>query len=383
MRAILARAAVCAAWLIMAANAHAYIGLCCAKCGGNMPMDIPGGGVPETYEFRLKIQPVFSEMPGLRKGTTNLDPSAILGMPAMGYYMAAPEKMTMRMLNLALGYSLSERWFVGAMAMWMDMKMPMRFNRMMQMRTGRAGFTMQARGFADTMLMAKRLLYADDVQIPSEELSLFLGLSIPTGSITKRNTTHPMPMRRKELLPYPMQLGSGTWDPSVGLLWQQARSPWWRGVDLRYTTRLGKNSQGWARGDVLNLDAYLMYQPHYAFVLYGEANLRWEGKLRGEAEEARLGRSGHATIGDPRSPYTTPLWDPRNYGRTTLAAALGVQWQPKPLVIVDLGVRAPVYERVRGVQMRTGVSAMLTLYFEIPTAKSIRAQKAADATLGF
>ena len=26
--------------------AAAYIGLCCGKCGGNMPMNIPGGGIP-------------------------------------------------------------------------------------------------------------------------------------------------------------------------------------------------------------------------------------------------------------------------------------------------------------------------------------------------
>jgi len=373
------------AWLVSASVAQAYIGLCCAKCGGNMPMNIPGGGVPETYEFRIKVQPIFMTMPGLMQETAKIAPEAILGMPAMGYYMAAPERMEMRMLNLAIGYSASPEWFVGAMAMWMDKKMPMRFNAMMRAMTAQAGFSMRSRGFADLMLMAKRLLWADDRLVPSKELSLFLGLSVPTGSITKRNTTHPVPARRQELLPYPMQLGSGTWDPAIGLLWQQAASPWWWGIDLRYTHRLGKNRQGWAFGDRARIDAYLMHQPRYNFVLYAELGGELQQRLRGEANEAKAGLSGHATIGDPNSPYTTPLWDPKNSGHRLLSATIGLQWQPKPMWIVDLGISLPIWQRVSGIQMRRGASVMLTIYSEVPTEKSIRslARTPEDAELGF
>jgi len=35
--------------LITTTNAVAYIGLCCAHCGGNMPLNIMGGGIPETH----------------------------------------------------------------------------------------------------------------------------------------------------------------------------------------------------------------------------------------------------------------------------------------------------------------------------------------------
>ncbi|MHC4138950.1 MAG: hypothetical protein ACYSR1_03700, partial [Planctomycetota bacterium] len=28
-----------------------FLGLCCGKCGGNMPLNIPGGGTPEPHEF--------------------------------------------------------------------------------------------------------------------------------------------------------------------------------------------------------------------------------------------------------------------------------------------------------------------------------------------
>ncbi|MDQ7000787.1 MAG: hypothetical protein Q9M12_07910, partial [Mariprofundus sp.] len=67
--------------LLSPVNAHAYIGLCCAKCGGNMPMNILGGGIPETHEFRFKIQPMFMRMQGLRSGASNVDGNSLLGMP--------------------------------------------------------------------------------------------------------------------------------------------------------------------------------------------------------------------------------------------------------------------------------------------------------------
>ncbi|RMG91651.1 MAG: transporter [Zetaproteobacteria bacterium] len=376
--------------LLLATDANAYIGLCCGKCGGNMPMNIPGGGIPETHEFRFKIQPMLMHMSGLRSGTQDVDPASILGMPVMmgkptGKFMAAPTSMDMTMLNLAAGYSFSDDFFAGIMGMYVDNRMDMQFNSMMRMTTGSAGYTMKSRGIADTMLMAKYRLYADDPLIPSKEFSLFAGLSMPTGSIDKRNTTHPVAMRQKELLPYGMQLGSGTWDPIIGALYQHSSSPWWWGLDVRYTARTGTNKRGYRLGDRGQVDGYLMYQPHYAWVLYGELNGEWQGRLHGEADEARTGASGRAIQGMASSPYMTPLWDPANMGKTQMFATLGVQWQPVPLQIVDVGVQVPLYQRLNGLQLKDSWRVMLTWYVEIPTSQSVRSlsHTPADAELGF
>jgi len=378
--------------LIALPTAEAYVGLCCGKCGGNMPMNIPGGGVPETHEFRFKIQAQRMHMSGLQLGSSNVAIDNVLGMPLMmgkatGKYMAAPSSMEMNMLNLAGGYSLTDDVFLGVMAMYADNRMDMRFNSMMQMMTGQSGFTMKSRGFMDTMLMGKYRLYADDPLIPAHEVSLFLGLSLPTGSIDERNRTHPLAMRRTELLPYGMQLGSGTWDPLIGLLYQRSTSPWWWGVDARYTHRLGTNKRGYRLGNRAQLDAYLMFQPHYALVLYGQLNGDWQGRIHGQADEVLRGASGRVTQGDPNSPYMTPLWDPANTGKTQVFAMLGAQWQPAPLHIIDIGVQLPVYQRMNGLQLKDKWRAMLTWYVEIPTSRSIRALRddgtPADAALGF
>ncbi len=378
-------------------QAQAYIGLCCGKCGGNMPMDIPGGGIPETHEFRFKIQPSFMRMSGLQSGSQDVAVDSVLGMPVMagkptGKFMAAPTSMDMRMLNLTLGYSFSDDFFAGLMTMYSDKSMDMKFSSMMSMPvamggTGQAGFTMQSKGMTDTMLMSKYRLYADDPLIPAQEVSLFAGLSMPTGSIDKRNSTHPLAMRRTELLPYNMQLGSGTWDPIVGLLYQRSVSPWWWGLDGRYTQRTGSNKRGYRLGNRAQVDAYVMYQPHVSLVVYGEINGNWQGKIHGEADEALSGVSGHASKGNAASPYMTPLWDPSFSGKTQVFTTVGMQWQPVPLQILDVSLQLPVYQRMNGLQLKDKWRVMLTWYVEIPTSKSIRSLRSghtpADAALGF
>jgi hypothetical protein len=366
-------------------QAHAYLGICCAKCGGNMPMNIPGGGVPETHEFRFKVQPMYMRMDGLRSGTRHIDGNSLLGMPAMGQFMAVQENMDMYMLNVAMGYSLTNDIFVGVMGMYQVNRMDMRFNGPMQGMTGMTGYTMESDGFADTMLMGKYLLYADDPLIPTNQISLFTGASLPTGSIDQRNTTHPLAMRQTELLPYGMQLGSGTVDPIFGLLYQGSASPLWWGLNAMYTGRWYDNDRDYRLGDKYRVDAYAMYQLRYDLVAEAQLNYEWSGRIRGEADESLSGASGHAVQGNAGSPFMTPLWDPANYGGSNLFVTLGLQWQPLPLHIINVQVGLPLYRDLNGPQLETDWRVSLTWYVEIPTSKSIRhaAHQPGPSKLGF
>ena len=352
--------------------ARAYVGLCCGKCGGNMPMNIPGGGIPETHEYRFKLGPSLMHMAGLRDGTHGVSADSLLGMPAMGGFMAVPTDMDMKMLNLAMGYSFTDRFFAGAMFMWNDKRMDMRFNKMMRGITGRDGFTMTSRGLGDTMLMAKYRLFADDPLIPTRQGSLFFALSLPTGSIDERNRDHPVAMRRRELLPYGMQLGSGTFDPTLGYLYQGSRSPYWWGVNAMVTARLYDNKRDYRLGDALRLDAYLMYQVSARALLQAQLNLHRRGRIRGEMDEAASGASGHAVQGDAGSPYATPLWDPDNYGGTQAFVTLGAQWQPAEFHVLDFQVALPLYRDLNGPQLETDYRVMFTWFYELPTSRSIR-----------
>lgn len=360
---------------VFSAATQAYVGLCCGKCGGNMPMNIPGAGVPETKEVRIKASTMFMSMRDLQDQGDNVSSQKLLGMS--GEYMAAPTRMDMRMFNITLGYSFTDDLFGGVMFMHKENRMDMKFNAMMAgpMMTGQSGFTMESTGIADTMLMGKYRLYTDDPLIPTRQVSLFFGLNLPTGSIDKKNSDHPLTMRKSELLPYSMQLGSGTFDPTLGVLYQGSKSPYWWGINATYTARLYDNDRDYRLGDEINFDLYAMYQFRYDLLGQIQINGKYWDRIKGEMHESKTGESGRAVKNDPSSPYMTPQWDPDNYGGTKLMTTLGLQWQPAPLHIVDFNIGIPVYQHLNGPQLEEKYRVMLTWYMEIPTRGSIRHMK--------
>jgi len=362
----------------------AYMGLCCSKCGGNMPMNIPGGGVPETNEFRFKISPVFMRMDGLLESTEDVQPESILGMPSMGKFMAAQRSMDMYMVNASAGYSFTDRFFGGIMFMWKKNDMDMKFNSKMTKMTNSPGYTMKSTGMGDTMLMGKYRLYSDDALVPTSQLSLFAGLSLPTGSINEKNANHPLDIRKGEELPYGMQLGSGTFDPTLGVLYQGSSSPLWWGVNLTYTPRLYENSRDYNLGDEYHYDLYAMYQFRYNTLVQLQINGKYQGSIKGEMDELRTGLSGRAVHGDAASPLMTPLWDNENYGGHQISTTVGLQWQPFPLHIVDISLGLPLFQRLNGPQLKDDYRLALTWYVELPTTKSIRnVAKKGESRLGF
>lgn len=77
--------------------AQAYVGLCCAHCGGNMPLNIFGGGIPETHEYRFKLSQSFMEMGPLRDGTSDILSTSLIGLPNGSKFVAVPRSMQMYM----------------------------------------------------------------------------------------------------------------------------------------------------------------------------------------------------------------------------------------------------------------------------------------------
>ena len=68
-----------------------------------MPMNILGGGIPETHEFRFKISPMYMRMDGLRDGTSNVSTGDILGIPVDLVYRGAYHHMVPRELHILNG----------------------------------------------------------------------------------------------------------------------------------------------------------------------------------------------------------------------------------------------------------------------------------------
>lgn len=415
---------VIAAMLVSPGPILADTGLCCLHCGGNMPLNILGAGIPETHEFRFKIKASHMSMRGLQAGFQDRSVAEVLSVPGamtMGMdqnimainnrirgeltgqkYMAAPQRMYMNMYDLSAAYSFSDRFVGMVMAMYQEKYMKMKFNPMMQSMLGMSHYTMESRGMSDTMIMGKYRILEDDSLAPTNQLSIIAGLTLPTGSIDEKNSRHPLgnptsplnqtsynnsvPDRKSEPLPYSMQNGSGTFDPLAGLAYQGSASPYWWGATFLYRGRAYKNKHGYAPGDEARLDVYAMYQISYNIVSHIQMNAEWIQRLRGEHEEAYRGDAGRSIDGNFLSEYMSPAWDPGNYGGEVVSISAGIQWQPIPLQIVELTATVPVSQRWNGLQMKREYTVVLAYYIEIPTSGSVRQErkgKSAPDTLGF
>ena len=331
-----------------------FIGLCCGKCGGNMPLNIPGAGTPEPHEFRIKVSLSYGRMIGLRRGTSNRSTK-----DALGQYMMVPRSMDMYMGNVAVGYAFSDRFFAGIMGMYMNKDMEM------IRRDGRRS-SMYSQGVGDTMLMTKTLLYADDYLVPRNQVSLLLGVSVPTGSISQDE--------RGVISPYSMQLGSGTFDPFIGVLYQGSSTPFWWGANLSYTGRLYENYKSYNLGDEFRCDLYSFYQVRHDLVGELQVKGKYVGDIEGQARQIELGGDGHM-MGNPDMPFMSNLYDPDNYGGTSVDLTVGLQWQPFHNHIINAQFSVPIYQNLHGTQLERDYNASLTYYIEFPLGKSRRSPK--------
>jgi hypothetical protein len=328
-----------------------FLGLCCGKCGGNMPLNIPGGGTPEPHELRVKTNLSWMRMVGLRKNTSSRSVN-----DALKEYMMVPRKMDMTMGNLSVGYAFSDRFFAGIMGMYANKDMSM------HNRAGKKS-RMQSQGAGDTMIITKTLLYADDLLIPTNQVSLLLGLSLPTGSIDQDE--------RGGLLPYSMQLGSGTFDPFLGILYEGSRTPFWWGSNISYLARVHENYKSYNLGDQIRFDFYGMYQMRYDLVGELQINGKYVGDIEGQAREIEQGGTGHIMT-NPDLPFASNLFDPDNYGGTTIELTAGIQWQPFNNHILNVQFAFPLFQNLNGTQLEKDFNATITYYVEVPLHKSRR-----------
>ncbi len=344
--------------------AQAYVGLCCAHCGGNMPLNIMGGGIPEPKEFRFKLSQMIMEMGPLRDGTDDISNEEIAGPPNGNTYPALPTDMQMYMTMIGAAYSFSDDFAVMGMASYIENTMHMNIR-------GGNDFTMTSGGVGDVTLLGKYRAYADDKLVPTKQVSVLFGLSLPSGSINKKFSNHTNDLFNGSLLPYKMQLGSGTVDPIVGLTYQGSRDPFWWGFNTQLEAHIYDNEQGYRRADELRYDLYAMKQVHDKVVVQAQLNGWYEGKFSDEANDGKFlgaGRNGLSSTGG----LISPLFDQDNYGGHKLHFGLGVQFQPIPLHIMELTASVPIHQNLNGPQLADNWMVQFTYYAEVPTKNSRR-----------
>lgn len=236
----------CLATAIMAvrpAPAQSQYEWTASRPDGHAPIGVMGEHTHTRGEFMFSYRFMRMSMAGNRDGTDQLDVAAV-----HANFMVAPLDMTMTMHMGGVMYAPSDRVTLMAMANWVDQSM--------NHETRHGGmFEAASSGLGDAKLSALVGLR----QTGSVRAHLNAGVSIPAGSIEEVGV-NPMSMGRDVQMPYPMQLGSGTWDlmPGITILGMSERTSW--GIQGKGTFRLGENSRGYRKGNGTEATAWFAYR---------------------------------------------------------------------------------------------------------------------------
>jgi len=310
----------------------------------------------QTGEWMASYRYMYMDMSGNRDGTQAISPEEIAATtpnpfanpPMMPPTLrVVPTDMPMQMHMVGGMYGLTDRVTLMAMGSYHTQEMD-HITFQGPMGTTRLGeFTTETSGIGDTTFGA--IIGLDDASFEHRQINLGLSLSLPTGSIEEADQIlTPMGTTPSPRLPYPMQLGSGTFDLKPSLTARSRTGRWSYGAQASAIIRLDENDEGYTLGDRIEATGWLAFEP--------QPWVSFSGRLKALSAGAIEGSDGLI-----RAPVQTA--DPNNHGGETVEALLGVNlagqsgWQKGHRIAAE--IRLPVHRDLNGPQLETDLTFTL------------------------
>ena len=195
------------------------------------PVGVKGGKNMMSKKIMFGYKFGTMDMDCCRDSTSSINNDFIKNL---GYSMA-PTDMTMDMHMFSAMYAVNDKISLMAMLPYIEKEMDM--VKLTGMMKGKK-HTTSSRGIGDLSIAGIYKL--------SDKSNVKLALSIPTGEFDEKD--HNMSGMLKTL-PYPMQLGSGTYDVTLGYSFQEVLDNWSYGFQANAVKRFDYNSEDWKYGD--------------------------------------------------------------------------------------------------------------------------------------
>ncbi len=234
-------AAAFAALFLLSAAAGAQSGHHHHADGGARPDDHAPIGVMAEHmhnkgEWMLSYRFMFMDMDGNRDGTDGLSTGEVLAQ-----FPVAPTEMTTMMHMFGVMWAPLQQITLMAMLPLVQKSMD---------HTTRMGvdFTTDTFGVGDFKFGGMVRLWENE----THHFHFNAGMSFPTGSVTETDDT---PAGNAQL-PYPMQLGSGTYDFLPGVTYTGRIESWSWGAQANGVIRVGRNSEDYRLGDGYQLTGW-------------------------------------------------------------------------------------------------------------------------------
>lgn len=334
---------------VLAACATVHAG---PRPDSHAPISVMGDHIHKMGEVMLSYRYMHMEMDDNRKSTSRMSPEEIVttvpnrfaNPPMMPPTLRiVPTEMTMDMHMLGIMYAPTDRLTLMGMANYVKKDMT-HITFAGPMGTTRLGkFKTSTSGVGDTVLSA---MYGLSDAGSAHRWHATLGVSLPTGSTDEEDRVlTPMNTQPTVRVPYPMQLGSGTYDLVSGLSYASNADYWGWGAQLGAVTRLGDNDENYTLGNEYHLKSWTSYLMSDAVSLSGSLGVFDRGNIDGIDSEIV-------------APVQTA--DPSLQGGQRVELGLGANYVlPAKGHRLALEAKIPVYQNLDGPQMEIDWSVMV------------------------
>ncbi|CAA0116753.1 Uncharacterised protein [BD1-7 clade bacterium] len=283
------------------------------------PIDVMGDHTHNEGEWMFSYRAMYMQMDGNQTGTKKVSTDRVLED-----FMVSPIKMDMTMHMFGAMYASSDDLTWALMIPYLDMTMD-HVTRM------GAEFRTETSGIGD--IKAQALYKVMDNG--RDRFHFNFGTSFPTGSINEDGIT---PMG-KVVLPYPMQLGSGTYDLMPGFTYSALHDDFSFGAQFIATLRTGTNNRGYRLGNRYKAQSW--FAVPFASWVSGSIRLAYDywGDINGQ--DKRL------------NPAVIPTARTDLRGGQMFSGAIGFNFVLPVGNRLALEYTAPVYQDLNGPQLAT------------------------------
>ena len=245
------------------------------RADSHAPISVMGDHTHGKGESMLSYRYMTMGMDGYQSGSSSSNYTKARSKPLGGYYMTVPEEMTMNMHMIGAMYAPSDDITLMMMGTYLDNEMKVKKHSNNKKRT------LESSGLGDNKVsILKRLPHNDN-----GKLHATLGLSLPTGSISKKDV---MFGSKEETLGYNMQLGSGTYDALPGLTYAYFEDSYSYGAQISSVLRIGKNSKDYALGDIYKTNIWfaIPFNDNKTSVSIA-SEFKFQGKISGSHKDIK------------------------------------------------------------------------------------------------
>jgi hypothetical protein len=293
---------------------------------GHAPISIMGDHYHKKGEFMFSYKYMPMKMIGNIETVDDISNDEIYQN-----FVVAPQNMSVNMHMLGIMYAPSDNITLMAMGNYIINDMSLRTKMGVD-------FVTESNGIGDINLSCIIKM----MNKKRQSIHCNIGMSIPTGNIDQRDET---PMMNDAKLAYPMQLGSGTWDPSISLtyLGQSDNISW--GIQSTYKVRLDENSNSYNFGSIFNI--------------VGWAAIKLSDNFSYSTSLSNFKTQKNNGLDADLNPMVAPLSNTENSGRNQINVGLGLNFLVPKGDFKNLRlaseIRIPVVQKVNGIQMKNTI----------------------------